>query len=122
MANQGGAYQPFGSGWSNLSNYLTQSNIGTVKDGAKAGSAQMSMYGNPDVGGAFDDWIAGIYNTKNPVAQNFEQTANPENDPWINVRRMTKRSTGRTYQENQPERNPTRGYSDPRTGGTRHAY
>lgn len=58
-SNSAGAYQPFGSGWNNLSNYLTRSNLGAI-DKDKSGAGFSERYKNPDAGSSFDDWLSAI--------------------------------------------------------------
>jgi len=75
MPNTAGAYQPFGSGWQNLSNYLTKSNLGAVGKGDTSGGAHMERYQNPDTGSQFDDWLAGVNKSRESKDISVKPTA-----------------------------------------------
>jgi len=87
MPNTTGAYQPFGSGWQNLSNYLTKSNLGSSGTGEEPSATYMERYQNPDAGSQFDDWLSGVNKSRQskdisvkpvgPAIENRQPTAPP---------------------------------------------
>jgi len=97
MPNTTGAYQPFGSGWQNLSNYLTKSNIGAISTEGAAGGARMERYQNPDAGSQFDDWLSGVAKSR--------QSKDISTKPAPVGRQPT--PSVRTPREGGPEETPT---------------
>jgi hypothetical protein len=82
MPNTTGSYQPFGTGWNNLSNYLTKSNLGATKTDGMYGAANMQNYKNPDAGSSFDEWLMGVTkNTPTDISQAPAPGPNPVRAP-----------------------------------------
>lgn len=100
MPNTAGAYQPFGSGWQNLNNYLTSSNLGST--GTNWGGANMGKYQNPDAGSQFDDWLTGINSSrkKDDISTNLAPV-NPYTAPEPKAPRQTPQQIAQQRRQQQ---------------------